>query len=483
MKRAYRLDVRLAIVVTVISALTLIAAGTILSMEFTRGQFAIEERGLAGQVKEWAGSLRHNADGQVVFDRPAEPSSEIDPPYTGLLSGERPVYGYTVTDASGTVLDRSEAKAPAGRPGRADPEPVLSIGPTLDGTGLVLIAELYVPEFDAWLRLARSRSDVAAMTNTFFAQSLEELWWAALAMLVVMVITAVSIVRVSLLGLRRVAAQAERITFDNLGHQRLAGSSAPAEVQPLIAAVNHALDSIRAGALAQRDFSIHAAHELRTPLADLKLRLESLASDPDRDAAMQDVDSMARLIEQLLQIARLDGSTVFTLQSLHLGETVAQVLQDAAPRLVSAGWSIEAEGLNSPVQIIGDPTLITLVLRNLLENVRKHTPPGSTVKVSIPNDGTLLFTDTGPGLPQGFPRSNFARFVRGNDDARSGSGLGLSICETAMRRMGGNFSLEPAVSGAAFRMTFRLDRSSANQAKISEPAGRNVASSNATRGV
>lgn len=460
MRWAYRLDVRLAVVVTVMSALTLIGAGTILSMEFTRGQFAIEERGLSTQVEEWAGSLRYGSRGTVVFDRPAEPVLGVDPPYTGLLSGTRPVYGYTVTDATGLVLDRSDANAPAGRPGRAVPEPVLSIGPTLDGTGPVLIAELFVPEFGVWLRLARSRSDVTALTNTFFAQSLEELGWAAMAMLVVMVITASGIVRFSLLGLRRVAAQAERINFDNLGHQRLVGSTAPVEVQPLIAAVNHALDSIRAGAVAQRDFSIHAAHELRTPLADLKLRLESLASDPDRDAAMQDIDAMARLIEQLLQIARLDGSAVFALQSLHLGETIAQILQEAAPRLVSAGWLLEAEGLNLPLRIIGDPTLIALIMRNLLDNVRKHTPTGSTIKVVLAGDGSLLFSDTGPGLPQGFPRSSFARFVRGNDDARSGSGLGLSICETAMRRMGGTFSLEPTGRGAAFRMTFRIDRPS-----------------------
>ena len=457
MRRAYRLDVRLAVVVTVISVLTLIGAGTILFLEFTRGQFAIEERGLSTQVEEWAGLLRRNPGGTVVLDRPAEPSSEVDPPYTGLLSGTRPVYGYTVTDETGTVLDRSDANAPAGRPQSADAEPVLSSGPTLDGTGPVLIAELYVPEFGVWLRLARSRSDVTALTNTFFAQSLEELGWAALAMLVVMVITAVSIVRFSLLGLRRVAAQAERITFDNLGHQRLAGSSAPAEVQPLIAAVNHALDSIRAGAVAQRDFSIHAAHELRTPLADLKLRLEGLASDPDRDAAMQDIDAMARLIEQLLQIARLDGSTTFSLQSLRLGETIAQILQDAAPRLVSAGWSLEADGLDLPVRVIGDSTLIGMIVRNLLDNVRKHTPSGTCVKVSISNDGTLLFADTGPGLPREFPCSGFARFVRGNDDARSGSGLGLSICDTAMRRRRGTFSREPAVGGATFRMTFSLD--------------------------
>ena len=124
---------------------------------------------------------------------------------------------------------------------------------------------------------------------------------------------------------------------------------------------------------------------------------------------------------------------------------------------MATGWTIEAEGLDLPVQIIGDPTLITLIIRNLLDNVRKHTPQGSTVTISISADGTLLFADTGPGLPKWFPASNFSRFVRGNEDTRSGSGLGLSICETAMRRMKGSFRRDPTFSGSAFRLTFSLD--------------------------
>ena len=91
MKRAYRLDVRLAIVVTVMSALTLIVAGTILTLEFTRGQFAIEERGLSTQIREWAPLVRRGPDGEVAFVRPAEPSSEVDPPHPRLLTGFSPV--------------------------------------------------------------------------------------------------------------------------------------------------------------------------------------------------------------------------------------------------------------------------------------------------------------------------------------------------------------------------------------------------------
>lgn len=455
MRQPYRLDVRLAVIVTAMSALTLFTAGMVLRMEFTRGQFAIEERGLPSQVEDWAGLVRRGADGSVVFERPVETTEELDPPYTGLLTGARPVYGYTVVDADGRVLDRSTAKAPAGRPGPRTSTPVLSSGPALDGSGPLLIGEVYVPEAGAWLRVARARSDVDALANTFFAQLLEEMGWAALILLLAIVVTAVAVVRASLIGLRRVADQAGRITFENLGRERLDGASAPAEVQPLIAAVNTALDGIQAGASAQRDFSIHAAHELRTPLADLRLRLEGLPSGTDRTAAMRDVDAMARLFEQLLHIARLDGGAAFDLQPLDLAETVAELLREAAPRLVAEGRPVEAEGLETPVLVLGDPTLIALVLRNLLENVRKHTPIGTRVTVRVAGDGTVCFHDTGPGPPPRFHRARFARFVRGNDDVRSGSGLGLSICETAMRRMGGTFRLDASVADCLFVMTFQ----------------------------
>lgn len=458
MSRPHRLDVRLAVIVTAMSAVTLVAAGMILRMEFTGGQFAIEERGLSSQVEDWAVLVRRQADGSVVFERPAETTEDLDPPYTGLLTGPRPVYGYAIVDAEGRVLDRSAAKAPAGRPGPKTSTPVLSSGSALDGSGPLLIGEVYVPRAGAWLRVARARSDVEALANTFFAQLLEEMGWAALVLLLAIVVTAVAVVRVSLLGLRRVAVQAGRITFENLGRERLDGASAPAEVQPLIAAFNTALDGIEAGASAQRDFSIHAAHELRTPLADLRLRLEGLPSGPDRTAAMRDVDAMARLFEQLLHIARLDGGAAFNLQPLDLAETIAEVLLEAAPRLMAEGRPVEAEGLETPVLVMGDPTLIALVLRNLLDNVRKHTPAGTRITVRVAEDGTVFFLDTGPGLPPGFHRTDlarFARFTRGNDDVRSGSGLGLSICETAMRRMGGTFRLQPSVADCLFVMTFQ----------------------------
>ncbi|MBX9461250.1 MAG: hypothetical protein KL785_09325 [Brevundimonas sp.] len=437
------------------SAVTLVAAGMVLKMEFTDGQFAIEERGLSSQVEDWAALVRREADGSVVFERPAESAEDLDAPYTGLLTGAEPIYGYAVVDAEGRVLDRSASKAPAGRPGSRTSTPVLSSGLALDGSGPLLIGEVYVPEAGAWLRVARARSDVDALANTFFAQLLEEFGWASLLLLLAIVVTGVAVVRISLLGLRRVAAQAGRITFENLGRERLDGASAPAEVQPLIAAVNTALDGIQAGASAQRDFSIHAAHELRTPLADLRLRLEGLPSGADRTAAMRDVEAMARLFEQLLHIARLDGGAAFDLQPLDLAETVAEVLRDAAPRLVAEGRAVEAEGLETRVLVLGDPTLIGLVLRNLLENVRRHTPIGTRITVRVAEDGTVFFHDTGPGLPPGFQRTDFARFARGSHDVRSGSGLGLSICETAMRRMGGTFRLDNSVADCLFVMTFQ----------------------------
>lgn len=455
MSRPYRLDVRLAVVVTAISALTLFAIGTALTLEFTRGQFSIEERGLSAQTLEWALRVHPGPSNTAVFDRPQEPLGALDHPYTGLLAGKRPIYGYVLVDADGRVLDRSEAKAPAGRPVSRTQEPEISTGPALDGSGPLLVADAYVPDAGVWLRVGRARSDINALANTFFVQLLTELGWAALAILLVMIVTAVAIVRVSLIGLRRVAAQAERITFENLRDERLDGASAPMEVQALIRAVNHALDSIQAGASAQRDFSIHAAHELRTPLADLRLRIDGLPPSADRTAAIRDIDAMARLFEQLLNVARLDGGATFTLETVDLAEAVAKILQEAAPRLVTEGRTIEAEGLEHPVHVRGDLTLIALVVRNLLENFHKHTPLNARLKVRLEPNGSLSFDDTGPGLPVALRGARFVRFARGVDDVRSGSGLGLSICDTAMSRMGGSFKLEPTVSGCRFIAEFQ----------------------------
>ena len=451
----YRLDLRLALVVSASSLITLLAVGSILAGEFTRGQFAIEERGLTSQAREWTGRVRRQADGSIRFQRPPEPDEAPDPPYTGLLTGSHPVYGYAVVDDRGRILDRSAAGAPAGLPGPPRSGLHLSTGVALDGSGPLLIAEAYVPEDGVWFRLTRARSDVDALVNTFFAESLKELGWAAVLTLLVMLLSAVAIVRLSLSGLRDVAAQAQRITFETLGQKRLSARSAPAEVQPLISAVNLALDSIEAGAGAQRDFSINAAHELRTPLADLRLRLEGLPVGTERDIALRDIDAMARLIEQLLTIARLDGSAAFALQPLDLSRTVEELLGEAAPRLVVGGWCVAAELPSSPVQVVGDAALIGLILRNLLENVRRHTPAGTRVTISVSAEGELAFADSGPGLPPELPDCGFARFVRGNANNRTGSGLGLSICETAMKRMGGSFHRDRSVPGTLFRMTFR----------------------------
>lgn len=455
MNRPYRLDVRLAIVVTAVSALALFAAGTFVTLEFTRNQFALEERELAALVVERVGLIRRGSDGAIALDRSAEPDHVVEFAQARRQSGAAASYGYAVVNQQGHILDRSRAKVPIGRPGPVTSKPVISSAPALDGSGPLLVAELYAPQAGVWLRVTRARSDVTALTNSFFVRLVGNLGWAALAILLVLVLTAVAIVRISLQGLRRVAAQAERITFENLRHERLDGAAAPAEIQPLILAFNQTLDSIQAGASAQRDFSIHAAHELRTPLADLRLRLEELALGADRMAAMRDVDAMARLLEQLLHVARLDGEAPFHSIPLDLAALVSRLLLDAAPRLLSEGRFLEADGLDTPVQVIGDPTLVALVLRNLLENVRKHTPVRTRVTVRVRPDGSLTVHDTGPGLPDTFQGPGFARFLRGNDDARSGSGLGLSIIETAMARMGGTFRLDTSVSGSLFVLTFR----------------------------
>jgi signal transduction histidine kinase len=459
LKRGYSLELRLAAVGASVTALTLSLAAAVVAMEFIRGEFAIEERSLLAQAAEWAQRVETDVSGGLRFDPPDEPSNGPDAPYTGLLKGPTPIYGYALLASDGREIASStnyvlSRTATVARPG----EPTLLEGPDRTSGNLLFVAEVYLPEHDAFLRVARLRSDEGARANTFFAHVLEDLGWLALAILVGVTVATAITIRISLAGLKRVARQAELLDVENLATGHLDAASAPREIQPIVTAFNACLARISSGMQAKREFSIHVAHELRTPLADLRLRIEGADTGEDQSAMLRDIDAMSRLIEQLLHIARLDASASFTLAPLDLTQTVPHILSDLAPRLVARGWDLELIACkNTKVWVIGDEILIALVLRNLLENVIRHAGPGGIVQVSIGPGPQLMFSDNGTGVPPAARPHLFERFTVRRGDLRNGSGLGLAICRSAMERLGGGIELaQPAPGpGSCFIMRFQ----------------------------
>src|SRR5947207_6089725 len=193
----------------------------------------------------------------------------------------------------------------------------------------------------------------------------------------------------------------------------LAERNLPQELQPLAGSLNALLARLDSALGAQRRFTADAAHELRTPLAALKLQLDVArrASDqPARMAAYADLDAgverAAHLVDQLLTLARIEPEALAThavdcdLAAIAKEAIVARGAL-AAKKHIDLGLARE-----TPVRVRGDPASLAILLSNLLDNALRYTPEGGKIDVALDSDdgrAVLTVVDSGPGIPTGAP--------------------------------------------------------------------------------
>ena len=248
----------------------------------------------------------------------------------------------------------------------------------------------------------------------------------------------------------------------------LAERDLPAELQPLASSLNDLLARLDAALGAQRRFTADAAHELRTPLAALKLQLDMArrAGDvPARLAAYDDleagVERAAHLVDQLLTLARVEPEALATraadcdLVALAKEAIVARGAL-AAEKRVDLGLAREA-----PVPVRGDPASLAILLSNLLDNALRYTPAGGKVDVAIDDGGgaaVLTVADTGPGIPAEERDRVFDRFFRGAGNREPGSGLGLSIVKRIADAHRATITFDAPAQGSGLVVTVRFPR-------------------------
>ncbi|MBS0538304.1 MAG: HAMP domain-containing histidine kinase, partial [Proteobacteria bacterium] len=236
---------------------------------------------------------------------------------------------------------------------------------------------------------------------------------------------------------------------------RLPEQSMPVEIAPLVHAVNQALDRLQAGFVAQRDFTADMAHELRTPLAIVRARVDSLEAGPVRDALRADLVNMTRTVNQVLDIAELESFIVATDARADLHEVCADAVGFMAPLAVELSKTIALGGVSDPVWVRGHPEALFRAVRNLIENAIRHTPAGASIEVEVTADGVVRVKDDGPGIAPGDLERIFRRFWR-RDRARGDSrGLGLAIVSRVAEAHDGSVSVENAPGGGAM-FTLRL---------------------------
>ncbi len=212
----------------------------------------------------------------------------------------------------------------------------------------------------------------------------------------------------------------------------------PQEVQPLLDALNDLLQRLAQRMETERRFTADAAHELRTPIAAIRAQaqvaLSSATNDEVRQLALQDTllgcDRASRVVEQLLTLARVEGTQDAASEIFRLDQLAQQLLADLTPEALRRGQTLELFA-PEPLPVNGQSTLWLILLRNLIDNALRYSPDGASVRLRAQRleNGPIEVTvqDSGPGLSCDDLARLGERFFRVLGTSATGSGLGWSI--------------------------------------------------------
>lgn len=244
------------------------------------------------------------------------------------------------------------------------------------------------------------------------------------------------------LATRRGLASLDELARDIAGRdpqqlQPLSPASAPSEIRPMLEAINGLFERVDKTLEAERRFTADAAHELRTPLAALLAQLQVAQGARDEPERLQSLARMdeglhraARLVEQMLQLARLDPeSGLPEPQPVDLVALAESVCADLGPAILARNIDFALEAPAS-ARVTGQADWLRVLMRNLLDNAIRYTPAGGKIVVRICSTGErieLEVADNGPGIPAAEREAVLQRFHRLHQDKQPGSGLGLAI--------------------------------------------------------
>ncbi|AQG98799.1 two-component sensor histidine kinase [Burkholderia sp. KK1] len=247
----------------------------------------------------------------------------------------------------------------------------------------------------------------------------------------------------------------------------------PREFSAVVAATNGLLERLRMSLARERTFTADAAHELKTPLAAIKVQAQvAMASD---DAGQQrlalervvlGVDRSARLVEQLLLLARLDEEAGINVSKLALRDVVAEAIAFRRQAAHDKSISLRISG-DGRAEVYADRVLLRVLVDNLLDNAIKYGKTGGVVDFNLGMDAQsvrLTVRDDGPGVSPEERNRLTDRFFRGSSATASGSGLGLSIVSRIATRCGSEMRLDTGLNGQGLGVlvTFPVAPSSSN---------------------
>jgi signal transduction histidine kinase len=234
--------------------------------------------------------------------------------------------------------------------------------------------------------------------------------------------------------------------------RRLDEGKAPRELLPLVRGFNAALDRLASELGRRKRFIADAAHELRTPLAVVSLRVEALQDETAKQELRRGLGRLVHLVSQMLDVERMSLSGRQR-SPVDLAAVARDVVADLAPTAVKSGYDLSLEAPDAPVEVIAEEQAIARALTNLVSNAVQHGGGRGQIIVAVSDARTIDVTDEGAGVPQSLQPRLFEPFSRGSSNAE-GSGLGLHLTREIMRAHGGEVLLMPSRRGATFRLSF-----------------------------
>lgn len=289
-----------------------------------------------------------------------------------------------------------------------------------------------------WLPIAEGRLVIAVGQELDYREDLINkmvfgqmwIWFASLPLLIALIIWAISR---ELRPLKKVSEQLRQRTPED--HTQIDADQLPKEILPLVENLNHFLERTATMLVRERRFTSDAAHELRSPLAALKIQTElaQMADDePELRAKAlsnltQGIHRASQLIEQLLTLSRLDNLQALEgVEDIHWDKILPSLIGELYFNAEKRRIDLQFLPKSIPLVSQGQPLLLSLMVRNLIENGIKYCAEGSTIQVIL-NSDSIVVQDNGGGVEADDLAKLGQRFYRPAGQNEKGSGLGLSI--------------------------------------------------------
>ncbi len=450
----FRLSWQFAVLLTLTTVVVLAAGGWMLQRQAVRGL-----------------ELMHGVEGAEIAELlgvdPSLTAGEITRRIHEDADSDAALYFIQVHNGDGVVLFRSANLGDSMLPDLSQDEPHWT-------TQLPHVGEVRVSEFHSgsWhVQVASPLEPVNRLLGDYVQVSAFLVMGVALAGMGL----GYGFSRVTLRPVRMIEATARRIGADNL-RERIPVPEARDELAGLSTLLNQMFDRLESSFEQVRRFTADASHELKTPLALIRLNAERLqarvANDPEALAGLADlleeIGRMNRIIESLLFIAKAESGTMsLALKERDVGEWLAPFVEDARVLAEDRGMRFECVKNDAGVMRL-EPALMRQLLLNLTGNALNASPAGGAValeSVKTEQGWSFAVTDEGPGLDEAKLGKIFERFVRfepeGSAEGGSvrGTGLGLAICRSIAELHGGTIRAENRKDGrGGLRVVVELRR-------------------------